>query len=451
MSENRQHTEEFYEVAQRMPGKYTTIILWGICIFVVLIFVIGFIAEVPECVYAEVKVISTNPPITLNALSSGKIHILDNRSSIKCKRGQYLAIIENSADYKDIITLKNWLLDNRAFEENNIETIQQQLLMLGEIESDYYTFKVAYLRYHQLKEGHNDYHHSLTMLDNQIEGNRNTIDNCNSMMDSYSEEAEIRSYYLKSDSMLYEKTLIPKDELDNSNLRYFETRNKILSLRQQIDQAQNNIVQNMIKKEQLIDGINNALDEARISLYNSYNRLLIQIKNWEKTYVFIAPDDCNAEFAALISEGSFVSAGEPIYNIIYENNTYFGLALLPSEGSGNVTVGDSVNLKMMLYPYQEYGCLRGHVERISMSSVDRNYLLYIGLSAGLKSDNGHVLSFAEAMYGQAEIITDKKKLIFVLFNKLRGMLNSNQKKDNATESPEKGIRTIDSNTNTLKI
>lgn len=451
MSENRQHTEEYYEVAQRMPGKYTTFILWGVCIFVVLIFVIGFVAEVPECVYAEVKVISTNPPITLNALSSGKIHIIDNRPSIKCKRGQYLAIIENSADYKDIITLKTWLLDNKVFEGNNIEIIQQQLLMLGEIESDYYTFKVAYLRYHQLKEGHNDYHHSLTMLDNQITGNRNTIDNCTSMMDSYSKEAEIISYYLKSDSMLYEKTLIPKDELDNSNLRYFETRNKILSLRQQIDQAQNNIVQNMIKKDQLIDGINNALDEARISLYNSYNRLLIQIKNWEKTYVFIAPDDCNAEFAGLISEGSFVTAGEPIYNIIYDNNTYFGLAILPSEGSGNVTAGDSVNLKMMLYPYQEYGCLRGLVERISMSSVDKDYLLYIGLPAGLKSDNGHVLSFAEAMYGQAEIITDKKKLIFVLFNKLRSMLNSNQKKEDAIESPETGRKTIDTNTNTLKI
>ena len=130
MSENRQHTEEFYEVAQRMPGKYTTFISWGVCIFVVLIFVIGFIAEVPECVYAEVKVISTNPPITLNALSSGKIHILDNRSSIKCKRGQYLAIIENSANYKDIITLKTWLLDNKAFEENNIETVESEITMI---------------------------------------------------------------------------------------------------------------------------------------------------------------------------------------------------------------------------------------------------------------------------------------------------------------------------------
>lgn len=451
MSDNRQHTEEFYEVAQRMPGKYTTFILWGVCIFVVMIFVIGFVVEVPERVYAEVKVMSTNPPITLNAQSSGKIHIIDNRPSIKCKRGQYLAIIENSADYTDIITLKTWLLSNITFEENNIDIIQQQSLMLGEIEPDYYTFRVAYLKYHQLKEGHNDYHHSLTMLDNQITGSINTIENCNSMMDSYSEEEKIRSYYLKSDSMLYEKTIIPKDELDNSNLRYFETRNKILSLRQQIDQAQNNIAQSLIKKEQLIDGINNALDEARISLYNSYNRLLIQIKNWEKAYVFIAPDDCNAEFAGLISEGSFVTAGEPIYNIIYDNNTYFGLAILPSEGSGNVTTGDSVNLKMMLYPYQEYGCLRGYVERVSMSSVDRNYLLYISLPAGLKSDNGHVLSFAEAMYGQAEIITDKKKLIFVLFNKLRNISSSSQKQDNSTKSQENREKSVDSSTSTIKI
>ena len=85
----------------------------------------------------------------------------------------------------------------------------------------------------------------------------------------------------------------------------------------------------------------------------------------------------------------------------------------------------------MLYPYQEYGSLRGYVERISMNSVEKGYLLYINMPNGLKSDNNHTLSFAETMYGQAEIITVRKKLIFMLLNKLKAITSSNKKQEDS--------------------
>ena len=60
---------------------------------------------------------------------------------------------------------------------------------------------------------------------------------------------------------------------------------------------------------------------------------------------------------------------------------------------------------------------------------------------GLESDNNHMLSFAETMYGQAEIITVKKKLIFMLFNKLRAFLFNNKQEDlqqpTITPNPQK--------------
>lgn len=440
MDEMYEHSEEFYDVAQSMPGKYSAYITYGLLLFVLLIFIMGFIVEVPERVYADVKVMSSSPPITLNAQTNGKIHILSKKTFLKCYKGQYLAVIENSANYKDVLALKSWLKKNDIW--NNISCIdelQRFSYMLGEIEADFYAFKVALLKYSQLQNGHNDYKHSLTMLDLQIEANAISIKNREELLESYVVEKDINSFYLKSDSDLYMKSIITKDEFDRSNIQYIETQNKILSMKQEIDQAESSMVQNIIKRNQLVDDINNAQDEAKTSLNNALYKLMIQIRNWEKTYVFIAPNDCEAEFANLITEGTFVTAGEPIFNIIYRNNSYFGVAVLPSDGAGNVTEKDSVNLKMMLYPYQEYGSLKGFVERISMNPIEKGYLVYINIPNGLKSDNNHILSFAEAMYGQAEIITTKKKLIFMLFNKLKAITSINNKQEDSLEKENSSI------------
>lgn len=435
MDKKYAHTEEFYDVAQGMPGKYTTYVIYGLFLFVLSIFILGFIVEVPERVYADAKVMPSNPPITLNAQTSGKIHIIANKPSLRCHKGQYLAIIENPANYKDVLALKSWLGQNNIWSKNSsIYELLGNSYALGEIEAEFYAFKVALLKYEQLQSGHNDYKHSLAMIDKQIEANMMLVKNRKDLLKSYITEKEIRSFYLKSDSVLYLRNIIPKDEFDKSNIQYIGTQDKILSIEQEIRQTENSTVENVIKRDQIVDGINNALDEAKISLSNAYHKLKNQIRNWEKTYVFIAPDDCEAEFANLITEGAFVTAGEPIYNIIYRNSSYFGIAVLPSDGAGNVTKGDSVNLRMMLYPYQEYGSLRGYVERISMNSVEKGYLLYINMPNGLKSDNNHTLSFAEIMYGQAEIITVRKKLIFMLFNKLKAITSSNKKQEDRIET-----------------
>ena len=73
--------------------------------------------------------------------------------------------------------------------------------------------------------------------------------------------------------------------------------------------------------------------------------------------------------------------------------------------------GQEANLKMDLYPYQEYGVLKGVVSNISLSSVDKGYLIYFDLPKGLTSSAGYDFAFAETMYGQAEIITKDKRLI----------------------------------------
>jgi hypothetical protein len=434
MDKLNMHTEEFNEVAKRIPDSYTSYIVYGLFIFIIILFVLGFLIDVPEKVNAEVKVTSIKPPITLNAQTNGKIHLISNQTRRVCKMGEYLAVIENAANYKDVQFLKSWTESTDIWNDNDrFDFLFEHNLILGDIEIACANFKLAYIKYHLMKSRRSEFGHQKKMIDNEISRNSQSIVTQKSLLNLYQSEKKIKEYYVKSDSILYNKKAISKDEMDKSLIDYLASEDKELSIKRDIKDLRLTNDQNNAKRNQVQDQEVAAFDEAKLHLNDAFQNLVIQIKNWEKNFVIISPTNCIVEYANVISDGTFVSAGEGIYNVICANNSYYGIAVLPSEGSGSVSVGDSVNLKMTLYPYQEYGVLRGSVKTISMNSIDGNYLIYIDLPKGLKSDNNITLSFAEAMYGNAEIITDKKKLIFKLFNKLKGYVSSSRLKENAQE------------------
>ena len=184
------------------------------------------------------------------------------------------------------------------------------------------------------------------------------------------------------------------------------------------------------------------LDESKLTLLEAYHNLLTEIKNWENAYVFKTPEAGTVEFVNLISDASFVSAWEPVFDVIFNDNKYFGVALLPSAGGGSVKKGQKVNIKMDLYPYQEFGQLEGVVSNISLSSIDKNYLIYIDLPNGLTSSSGQEFIFAETMYGQAEVITENKRLISRIFNQIYKLLHPAKPAIVRDEQPDEERQTI---------
>ena len=57
--------------------------------------------------------------------------------------------------------------------------------------------------------------------------------------------------------------------------------------------------------------------------------------------------------------------------------------------------------------------------------MEKNYLVYIKLPNGIVSEQEKELSFAETMYGTAEIVTEEKRLITSLFYKISTLLTDN--------------------------
>lgn len=140
-------------------GDYTYFML--ICIILFLSFLIKY----PDFVQAKVLVTTKQPTEMVMARSSGALDkiFIKNRDTVKA--GQKLAILRNTADFKDIYYLKH-IIDSVPLNLKNFHFPLEKTssLMLGEVNSAYLNFEKSYVDYFLLKD--------LDPYSNQLDGNQ---------------------------------------------------------------------------------------------------------------------------------------------------------------------------------------------------------------------------------------------------------------------------------------
>ena len=86
-------------------------------------------------------------------------------------------------------------------------------------------------------------------------------------------------------------------------------------------------------------------------------------------------------------------------------------------------VGQKVIIKLINYPFEEYGSLSGNIEEIEPTPTGNQYRVKIKLEKGLLTDHDKTLPFQAEMQGSLEIITGDMRLLERTFYGLRKMLN----------------------------
>lgn len=102
--------------------------------------------------------------------------------------------------------------------------------------------------------------------------------------------------------------------------------------------------------------------------------------------------------------------------------------MIPSYGVGKIKVGQTANVKIENYPYDEYGLMKGKVQSISrlshkMQTADGKsanaYRVIISFPYGAHTNFGKELMLDFESVGNVEIITKPKRLIERLFDNLK--------------------------------
>ena len=118
-------SEEVNEILGRTP---VWILRKGIILLSLIIVAIltgSWLFKYPDIIAAPIIITSQNPPSPLIAHTSGKIMAIYVKDQQKVKSGQYLAVLENTADLQSVLQLKALLM--KGDELSNFSNISDTL------------------------------------------------------------------------------------------------------------------------------------------------------------------------------------------------------------------------------------------------------------------------------------------------------------------------------------
>jgi len=416
---------EVEDMLGRVPGWITRN---GMILFLVLVALLLFgswVLRYPDTKRARIVVTSLNPPADLKARASGtiaRLFVVDNEM---VTAGDVLVMIENPASFEDVARLKSSLafLDTIPVEEVTDDLIELKNVDLGTIQSNYSLFLKVYRDYMEFKRL--NYHErkietARTELQKQQEYTRSLSERVTTQEQAY----EIAQRQYNRDATLYEGEAISSSELENSNSKLLQERNKRQELmsamaesRISVARIQAQIVDLELRQQEEQSGMISDLEE-------SYNNLKASITSWEQTYLLVAPVNGSVTFTTFWSENQNVKQGEKVLTIIpAEKGSTVGKISLPLEGAGKVKVGNQVNIQFDNFPHLEYGMVRGYVSNISEVSDEDFYTVEVELPDGLHSFYGKDIPFSQNMQGNAEILTDKKRLLERILDPIRSAIS----------------------------
>lgn len=420
--------EEISDIIDRMPSRFGKHIAIAVLILASLIITFGWVIKYPDVVSGQITINSDAAPVKLIAGSSGKINLQNTHPRDTVREGDYIAVIQNSANTADVQHIAGLLADFNPHVPISPQWADSlpEKLSLGELNLKYFTFLSAVKALRDYARD-NTYEQQIKSLEEYIHWQRLLLKQTTADTATTRAKVDMLSKWLKRQDRLYSKDMIPEKEYDDFRASWLNTyaedrqlHRSITSLHAQIAEAEGNL--NLLRTQQA-----ETERDMHINLFSAYNDLVDNIKTWEQKYTFKAPINGQVEFLQFLANNQYLQAGEEIFSIVPSRNAIFGQMLLPATGAGKIKPGSPVIIKLDNYPYLEYGTIDGRVASVSLVTKDEEvagthvatYLITIELPQGLTTNYGQSLDFKHEIQGSAEIITNDRRLIERLFDNLK--------------------------------
>jgi HlyD family secretion protein len=400
-------SEELQEVLGAVPHW---ILRWGISIIglVVLILVIGSaIFKYPDTISAEITLTGTTPPASIVARASGKLAELLVEDNQIVEINQWLAVVENPTNTKDILYLKDFLI---AFNVGEIIKLPRKDLKLGNLQPTYSVFfsnLYDYMEFNRI-----DYYPSkIKMTQERTAQYKRQYERLLNQSDLTKKQLEISKIQFQRDSTLFKSGTISSLEFETAQNQYLQSRityenvrTSVYNVQIQIKQAEESLFD---LEQQYIERKNNFINQ----LLNNVNQIKAEIHSWEMNYVLISPILGEVTFTKFWVKNQNIVGGEVVFTIVpVEEPELIGKANMPIARSGKVRQGQKVNIRFENFPDVEFGMVRGIVNNVSLIPMQIDNVYYYAVEIvfpqELLTSYGKTLPFLPNMKGRADIITD---------------------------------------------
>lgn len=431
-TEMKDRSEEVNELIDRMPTRFGFNLALVVLFIFISLFVFGWIIKYPDRLTGQLTITTRQAPVKLIAANAGHIRLFDSVGEY-VHAGDYVSVIKNAADVKDVQFIDHLLKNIDVHKVNYLQDrhILPENVSVGELNAPYFTFLgnlYQYLDYYKQRP----FDQQRDILEKSLASGHE------SLKDIMAEYSGLKNKYglirnsFQRDSILFAEHVTSASDLEKSHTYMIGGEQELQSLNIEITKTKYQIAETDNKLQQLVGQRFEKERELEVSLLNSYYEIEESIRQWERKYVFISPMDGKVEFLNFWKENDYISAGQEVFSIIPEKNSIIGQVFLPEQGAGKLKIGQRVIMKLDNSPYEQYGSLKGKVKSISVvtnqqapqtnaQAKTNSYLVLVELPDGLITNYGSVLNFHFEAKGTAEINTEDRRLIERLFDNLRNV------------------------------
>lgn len=423
-------SEEVQEILGRPPRWIVRVGISIIFVVVAGLFVGSYFLKYPDILPAPITVTTENLPAGVMAMTTGKIDTIAVTEKQTVKEGELLAVVRNPAKLEDVMAVKRMLeeSDTCAVETHGRASLQNSAsLQLGDLQSAYTAFDNALTDYRHFVE--TDYHNrKIAVIRKQIAAQKNLLQKTVNQLNISRKQLATAQKLFEIDSTLYSNAALSLVDYQSARNSLLQQLSSLESSKMSVDNQQMSILQS---EQSIFDLEQQRIDEEQqltSALTSAKEQLAAQIRQWEQTYLLVAPCDGKVTFTKYWQKNQNVNAGEVLVTVVPDGNTQVvGKILLPQQGAGKVKVGQTVNVKLDNFPYLEYGMVKVCIRNISMVpvQVDENtkaYMLEVEFPENLVTTYGKELTFSQEMTGTAEIITEDLRLLDKFINPIRAVI-----------------------------
>jgi hypothetical protein len=418
-----ERSEEVQSIIERMPTYWSKWVALCVGILIGGIILLGFLIKYPDTVDGQVSVTAVFAPVRLVANSNGRL-ILLQADKTQIEEGTVISYIESGANYRHILWVDS-LLDNPVIFENEYYSFPDSLL-LGDVASAYNAFILAYQQYRRVLAS--DIYATIRLnLQNQINSDKLVIENLDEELKLKSNILADSEDRLKKDSILLHNQVISEQDYQQQRASHLSLKESRLSLQSNRLLKRSEISRNMMEIQRIQLEETENIERVYAEFIIQKNALANTVNLWKERYLQYSPVEGELEYLGFWRDNIFVQSGQELFTVIPDKNNIVGEVMIPSFGAGKVEVGQTANIKINNYPFDEYGLIKGVVKSVSRitkkietsNGVSDAYLVVIDFPEGTTTNFGKYLPLDFESKGTAEIITRRKRLIERLFDNLK--------------------------------
>lgn len=424
------YSEEIQDIMGIIPGRILKIGLSVIFGILSMLLLGSYFFKYPKIISCPVVLTTLNSPLDLQAKTSGKINFLTASEHDTVTSGQIIAVIENTADYPNVLDLKkeiDRLNEISSWDVEVKEKTQSDRLKLGEIQNAYIRFWKAWenFRYYLLQ---NYLPIKIELLKHQME-----FDKKEQQELIRQEEVQKKKFLLtvnqyRRDSTLYVKypDAVSEADFEAQTQTFLQNRSNYMSFCSSVRKAEYDFLKLHEYHIDLEMQYEKELNVFRTELDVSFGLLKEQYNLWEEKYAIRTTISGIITFTGYWNENQLISAGERLAAVIpLEKMEIIGRAFVDMNGIGRIEKGQAVLIKLNGFPYVEHGILKGSIRNVTLvPEKEKGYIAEIDLSHGMLSSYKKHLSFIHEMDGVADIITQDERLLIRLINPIKAQLNN---------------------------